>query len=274
MNDNRISDCRLITPADIDPVVQIANYIDVPAGRRYGWRTIPDLELILVVAGEFRYERRGAESVPVRPGQVLCILPAQEHVFRHDGVGDHGVISCIHCEMVPGASWASEDYRLDPAPLPVVDIRGRPILHDLFRRCAEEYRGYARYRGTLVRCMACEILVRLSDLWASGPQAGSSARMERMLSWLRAHISCPVNRQDLAREFSLTPEYVNALFKKELGFTPTQFVQRERVMMAYRFIQSEGLSVKQAAARVGFKDRFYFSRVFKRIMGVSPSEVQ
>jgi len=45
------------------------------------------------------------------------------------------------------------------------------------------------------------------------------------------------------------------------------------VYRAYQLIQHEGLSVKEAAPRVGFCDQFYFSKVFKRIMGVSPSTV-
>jgi AraC-like DNA-binding protein len=126
---------------------------------------------------------------------------------------------------------------------------------------------------SLVQAIAREILIRLARRWAGDTAGGVTPRMERMMSWLRAHLEESVSRQDLAREFALTPEYVNALFKKELGITPTQFIHRERVLRASRHMQSRGLSVKQAAARVGFNDPSYFSKVFKRIMGVPPSRI-
>jgi AraC-like DNA-binding protein len=42
-------------------------------------------------------------------------------------------------------------------------------------------------------------------------------------------------------------------------------------MWAHRLLTDEGLSVKETAARVGFDDAFYFSRVFKKVMGIPPS---
>jgi AraC-like DNA-binding protein len=74
--------------------------------------------------------------------------------------------------------------------------------------------------------------------------------------------------------FRITPEHVNALFRKELGVTPTQFLHRERIFRAYRYIRDQGVSVKEAAAQVGFDDPFYFSRVFKRIFKHAPSSLR
>jgi len=95
-----------------------------------------------------------------------------------------------------------------------------------------------------------------------------------MVEWLRARLAEPVSRRDLAGAFFLTPEHVNALFRKELGISPTQFLHRERVLLAHRLMQSEGLSAKEAAARAGFCDQFYFSKVFRKMMGVPPSRAQ
>jgi AraC-like DNA-binding protein/mannose-6-phosphate isomerase-like protein (cupin superfamily) len=264
---------RGITPADIDPTVRLANYIRVPEGRRYGWRTIEDLELILIVSGRFLYERGSGPAQEVQPGQVLCIRPGEEHDFRHDGASEPGVISCIHGELLADGAWLNGDYRLEPEPALVTGALPGQVMHDLFRRCAEAFEGYERFRMPLVRAIVREIWIRLSRAWAGEPAGRLTPRMERMLAWLRAHLTEPVSRRDLAREFALTPEYVNALFKEELGTTPTQFIHRERVLLACRYIQAQGLSVKQAAARVGFNDQFYFSKVFKRIMGVPPSRI-
>jgi two-component system response regulator YesN len=55
--------------------------------------------------------------------------------------------------------------------------------------------------------------------------------------------------------------------------TPSAVINRERVMLAYRLIHEQGKSVKEAAYAVGYQDPFYFSRVFKRTLGIPPSQV-
>jgi AraC-like DNA-binding protein len=97
--------------------------------------------------------------------------------------------------------------------------------------------------------------------------------MKGMVAHLRAHLDRKITRRSLAREFGITPEHVNALFKKQLGVTPTQFIHRERMQLAYRYLRDEGASVKEVATRVGFDDPFYFSRVFKRVMCRTPGSV-
>ena len=71
----------------------------------------------------------------------------------------------------------------------------------------------------------------------------------------------------------VTPAYVNMIFKRELGTTPSALINRERMIVAHHLIRNQGLLVQEAAHRVGFEDPFYFSRVFTRIMGIQPSEI-
>jgi AraC-like DNA-binding protein len=99
-----------------------------------------------------------------------------------------------------------------------------------------------------------------------------SARIEQMAEYLRQRYRDPVGRLDLARHFGLTPQYVDTLFRRELRTTPTEFLNRHRVLLARNLIRQEGLSVQAAAEAVGFSDAFYFSKVFKRHLGVPPSK--
>jgi two-component system response regulator YesN len=95
--------------------------------------------------------------------------------------------------------------------------------------------------------------------------------MRRILSFIRRNLTNDLSRSVLAHEMGVTPQYMNPLFRKELGMTPSELVNRERVHFASRLMAAEGLSVKEAAARAGYNDQFYFSRVFKRIMNYPPS---
>ena len=106
---------KILQVHQMHPAVRVANFQDVPPGAVFGERTIHDLELILIVRGRFQYTDP-QRDVSLRDGHVLLIEPDVPHTLRHlpDGVGP--AFSCIHCELLPGKSWARRDYRLDPAP--------------------------------------------------------------------------------------------------------------------------------------------------------------
>ncbi|MBN2584127.1 MAG: helix-turn-helix transcriptional regulator [Planctomycetes bacterium] len=261
-----------VQPQDIQPAVRMANYIHPEAGRGWNNRVIPDFELILVVAGRYGYDSPGHDPVLLPAGRVLCIPPGPHSFYRIDRA-KRSTISCIHCELSRQGTYAAGDYRLTPRPQLVTDVTTDSQIENLFRRCAEAFTGYSRYRTALVETIAREIWLRLAEHWSDGDVRPVSRRMELMIDYLRRHLSTNVSRRDLAQAFSVTPEHVNALFKKELGMTPTQFVHRERCLSGYRLMRDEGLSVKEAARATGFSDAFHFSKVFKRIMGLPPSHV-
>lgn len=263
---------KLIKPTDIEPAVQIANYFQLQSLESWGPRTIPDWELILIVAGQFAYET-AAGTLLIDSGHVLAIPPEHLHTFRCVNPASQAIISCIHSELIHPGRWAKGDYRLNPEPRTVTRVENDWALHSLFKQCNDVFVGYSRYRSATLQSLVRAIWLRLIEYWQGGYGQMLSPRMEKMLTYLRAHLGDPISRTNLAEEFALTPQHVNALFKKEMGISPTQFIHRERVMLAYRFILDEGLSVKEAAARVGFDDPFYFSRIFKKIMNFSPGRL-
>lgn len=262
-----------LTVREIRPVVTVANYQEVARGRYWGERQIPDFELILIVEGRFAYETRTAPALILTAGDVLLIPPLEWHTIRRLDKPAHAVFSCIHGELIPKARWGRGEYHFSPEPQRVTRIHGDAVIHDLFMRCRTVYEGYDKYREVLLETILKEIWVRLAGFWSGGASEDLSGRIKCMVSYLRAHLDKKITRRSLAREFGITPEHVNALFKKQLGVTPTQFINRERMQLAYRYLRDEGLSVKETAARVGFEDPFYFSRVFKRVMHRTPASV-
>ena len=146
-------------------------------------------------------------------------------------------------------------------------------MHERFRRNAAIFRSYLPHRELLLAAIAQEILLLLLGHWQQPTTVTLSARMEEMIAFIRANLQQPLSRTVLAAAFGLTPEHVNLLFRRELGITPSTVINRERVMTAYRLIHEDGHSVKEAAYAVGYQDPFYFSRIFKQILGIPPSQV-
>lgn len=263
-----------LTVRDIRPVVRMANYREVDRGASWGERTIPDIELVLVVAGRFAYETRTEAPLLLEEGDVLLIPPDEWHTLRRLDPPARAAFSCIHAELLPDVRWAQGSYVFHPTPQRSTPTGGDAAIHDLFLRCAETYEGYETFREELLEVLLKELWIRLAGYWRGGGGNQISERIRPMVSYLRSHMAEPVGRRDLAKAFRITPEHVNALFRRELGVTPTQFLHRERVMRAYRLLRDQGLCVKEAAAQVGFDDPFYFSRVFREVLKRTPSSVR
>lgn len=75
----------------------------------------------------------------------------------------------------------------------------------------------------------------------------------------------------LAKLADLNPVYLGAFFKQINGFTLKQYINRIRINNAESLLSTGGYSVSDAASRSGFEDLFYFSKVFKRYKGYTPS---
>lgn len=261
-----------LTLAEIQPIVRIANYHEVFPLQSWPQRTIPDLQLILIIRGQFEYSEEKVR-VAVQPGEILWIEPGWRHTFRHVEHKTIGLISSIHLELMPTGSWAAGDYRLTHEPERVTTVNEMAYLHERFRRIAQVFGSYLPQRELLTSTIAREILLLLVGHWQQPAIATLSPRMEEMLAFIRLNLRRPLSRQELAAAFGVSPEYINFLFRRELGMTPSAVINRERIMLAYRLIHEQGKSVKEAAYAVGYQDPFYFSRVFKRLLGIAPSQV-
>ena len=87
---------------------------------------------------------------------------------------------------------------------------------------------------------------------------------------LHEHFTDSVSRTDLAQHVALSEDYLTACFRQELGVTPIAYLNRYRVHQARQLLTTTDKSVTEIALDVGFSDSGYFSRVFRREVGLSP----
>jgi len=254
--------------------VRLANHHPVAANTVWE-RSIPDLQLICILAGVFEYVESEQPALRLTPGDFLCIEPNIHHRFYLEPSLDEGRIAGMHLELTPTGRWAADDYRLSIKPDRVTRVSDPLYLQERFVHLAAIYESYLPYRKELVNSIATEIVLLLAAHWQSEIERAvqPSERMEAMLDYIREHLALPLTRRSLAESFNLSAGYINQLFKLELGMTPSAVINRERVARAYQLIDREGWSASKAAHAVGFQDPFYFSRVFKQVYTIPPSQL-
>ena len=94
-----------------------------------------------------------------------------------------------------------------------------------------------------------------------------------VLEYLQAHISDPeLPIGQLSELAGVSDVYLRRLFKKQFDASPATYVIRERMRIASALLESGERNIGTVALRVGYRDALYFSRLFKKQTGLSPSE--
>lgn len=77
---------------------------------------------------------------------------------------------------------------------------------------------------------------------------------------------------ELAQFVHTSPAYLSRIFKRMTGYTVIAFFNQIKINKAKEMLIEEDKKIKEIALDLGFVDEFYFSRVFKQLEGVSPTE--
>jgi AraC-like DNA-binding protein/ActR/RegA family two-component response regulator len=101
--------------------------------------------------------------------------------------------------------------------------------------------------------------------------SGDARRLVRKaMAFLHEHYADPLTRADIARHVGLDEDYLTHCFGQELGVTPITYLNRYRVNQARQLLTHTDKSITVIALDVGFADSGYFSRIFRREVGMSP----
>lgn len=99
-----------------------------------------------------------------------------------------------------------------------------------------------------------------------------SEPVRQILVTIDASLTADLSLKRFARDLFLNTSYLSALFKKEVGMTLTDYVNKSRIEYAKKLLKSTTLSIQNIAAQSGFSDIHYFNRLFRRETGHSPKE--
>jgi DNA-binding LacI/PurR family transcriptional regulator/AraC-like DNA-binding protein len=83
-----------------------------------------------------------------------------------------------------------------------------------------------------------------------------------------------MSRVKIARAVKTSEDYLTRIFHQEMGFSLWEYLNGYRVCIAAALLANSGYSIHEVALQTGFPDQSYFTRVFKKILNKSPSEVR
>lgn len=99
-----------------------------------------------------------------------------------------------------------------------------------------------------------------------------SSTADAILKYIEGHYGDELSVQVMAEKFAYSEVYFCRLFKQHFGESFVSFLTDYRIKRAVELLKTTGMSVKDIGKTVGYEDSNYFTKVFKRVMKVIPSE--
>ena len=101
---------------------------------------------------------------------------------------------------------------------------------------------------------------------------GYSLLIRKVLTQIDYDLTADLGLKNLATQLNVNPSYLSTLFKKETGFTLTEYVNQKRIEHAVFLLNSSSLQIQMIAQYSGIADVNYFTKTFKKIIGITPKE--
>ncbi len=130
--------------------------------------------------------------------------------------------------------------------------------------------------------LACKVLEAFTEIARSyvttetvrymETQPRSCRMVQNLLHYLNREYASDITGELLEKEFGGNFDYMNRVFRKTTGETIFRYLNRVRINHAKALILNSPWKMSVIGSRVGFSDEYYFSRVFKKYTGKSPTE--
>jgi AraC-like DNA-binding protein len=92
------------------------------------------------------------------------------------------------------------------------------------------------------------------------------------IEYMQNHLDKPLTLEMMASAINLSTSHYSNIFRKKTGYSPMVYFNHLKIQHACQFLQFTSLRVNEIALKLGIEDPYYFSRMFTKIMGLSPSQ--
>ncbi|MCS0824848.1 response regulator [Cytobacillus firmus] len=169
---------------------------------------------------------------------------------------DHSLclVITIHGEWLSIEEWISHQF-----DIPVRLINGEPI--NSLTEIPKSFRSLQK----AMEDQNFRSIHRLSDL-------DDARRMQDIISYVEKNYMKELSLEKLSNRFFLSREHISRKFKQETGMTLSKYIINLRINQAKCWLNETAESIFSIALMLGYQDEKYFSKLFKKVVGMTPFE--
>ena len=149
-----------------------------------------------------------------------------------------------------------------------------PLLLDLYAGFYSSTPGSNLLAKTALNLLLAKISARTAErTLAVAAETGRKNQTATLIcQYIREHYTEPLTLEQLSAQFHLNPSYLCTMFREKTGHTVVKYLNIQRVEAAKHHLLNPKYTLHEIAPLVGISNEFYFSRLFKQLEGISPSE--
>lgn len=230
-----------------------------------------DYQILYIASGKTHFYFNGIEEI-VNAGNMVIYRPKEEQRYYYYGT-DHTEVYWVHFTG-NNVKNILRKYGI-PDEAHVIHTGTSLEYKHIFLQMIQELKLCKEdYEELLVNYLK-HLLIMLHRLDSHKPKGKNRLLMEEMDSAVRyfhENYTKAISIEEYATEHHMSISWFIRNFKEYTEATPTQYIQSLRISNAQTLLETTNYNVSEIAQILGYDDPFYFSRVFKKQSGLSPSE--
>lgn len=228
-----------------------------------------EFEFHYFISGEGNF-KNGSVVWSIKPGSLHLTPPDRVHQILATNLRKPITYFALLFEAEGDEELAGLLGRMIPAMEQPIDIgtSHRFFFADLLER-------HASGQKDLMEACRHSFMAFLYGLLAGAPSAygaPENAHVEKAIAIMQASIESDLDLDSLCRRLGLSSEHFVRLFSQRMRMPPMRYYARLKVEAARAMLSSTNLSISAIAEKLGYANQFGFSRAFKSIAGLSPTE--
>lgn len=135
-----------------------------------------------------------------------------------------------------------------------------------------EYNSYLTQTGRLlIDTEFFKIMLMLGSV-SERTSSELPAALEKMIIYIKKNLTKPISLSKMCTQCCISAPYAARLFKRNLNMTATEYINSEKLYYACELIKNTNMNISEISDYLGYCDVFYFSKLFKKKFGKSPSK--
>lgn len=263
----------------VNNVVLLGSYRYTDSGKILGSHVHEGTMEICYLDKGYQTYTVGDKEYHLKGGDIFITFPGEKH-----GSGSYleekGTLYWfqVQLELINGNFLS---YQNDEAKIFLENILGiskrhfsigaefKNLLDHLFEVGREEPSSLQRVK---IYSLTSQILLNILDASTGGLQNNQSEEILKAVAYIKKNIEKNISVEDLADHVYLSVSHFKNKFKTEMGTSPADFVQRQKIDKSEALLREGSLNITEIAYSLGYPSSQHFSSVFKKYTGKSPSQ--
>jgi AraC-like DNA-binding protein len=245
-----------------------------PKGYAFDWqhgRILDGFALVYISSGRGRFEWKPNFSASIEPGHIFLLFPGVWHRYTpNPETGWHEHWIGFDGEMA--RRWLK--YKFISPKNPVISIKAEDTVLATFSRVMQSIRENRPALQQILAGTTDNLMGLVYSAQQAQPAAGAQNVnvIERAITRIQNEFERELNMSQLAQELGVGYSWFRHTFTAHTGLSPHQYLLEFRLVRARNLLAETELSIKEIAAQTGFEDEFYFSRLFRQKLNLTPSQ--